>query len=80
MTARRVLSVTDPLCQLAMFMRPDGSAQAAITSNNLRAAVVEIPAPSKGERIVMKRMSDGCVEIFYEDETLVSGLDTRSFG
>lgn len=62
------LTCADPLCKVAVFMRSDGSAQAVVTSNNLRAAVVEVPRPPPGERIVVKRLPDGCVEVGYEGE------------
>jgi hypothetical protein len=62
------VTVADPLCKVAVFMRADGSAQAVVTSNNLRSAVMEVPAPPKGERIVVKRLPDGCVEVVYEAE------------
>ena len=62
------LTCSDPLCKVAVFMRADGSAQAVVSSNNLRAAVVEIPTPPAGERIVVKRLLDGCVEVLYEPE------------
>jgi len=61
------ITVADPLCKVAVFMRANGSAQAVISSNNLRAAVMEIPAPPKGEHIVVKRMPDGCVEVIFEE-------------
>ena len=62
------ITVADPLCKLSIFMKKDGSAQAVVMSNNLRAAVMEIPAPPPGERIVVKREPDGCMEVVYELE------------
>jgi hypothetical protein len=62
------ITVADPRCKVSVFMKPDGSAQAVVMSNNLRSAVMEIPAPPPGERIVVNRMTDGCVEVVYEQE------------
>ena len=31
------------------------------------ASTHEIQKPEKGERIVVKRLSDGCVEVLYEE-------------
>ena len=67
MSARRVLAVTDPLCQVAIAIFKDGSARATVTSNNLQAAVIEIPKPEDGEHISVKRTLDGCVDVWYED-------------
>lgn len=67
MSARRVLAVTDPLCQVAIAIFKDGSARATVTSNNLQAAVVEIPKPGDSEHIAIKRTPDGCVDVWYED-------------
>jgi hypothetical protein len=67
MTPRRVLTVTDPLCQVAIAIFKDGSARATVTSNNLQAAVIEIPKPEDGEHISVKRTPDGCVDVWYED-------------
>ncbi len=66
MTTRRILTVTDPLCQVDVVIFKDGSGQAVVTSNNLRAAEVNIPKPAEGEHIAVKRMPDGCVDVFYE--------------
>lgn len=63
------LICADPLCKVAVFFRADGSAQAAVSPNNMRAAVVEIPKPPAGERIVVQRQSDGCVIIAYEEDS-----------
>jgi len=67
MTARRVLTVTDPTCEVVIFTRRDSSAQAIITSKNRGPTTHEIPAPDTGERIIVKRLPDGCVEVVYED-------------
>jgi phage baseplate assembly protein gpV len=67
MTARRVLTVSDPLCQVVVFMRGNGSAQAVVTSKALAPTTVEIPAAPKGEHIIVQRLSDGCVEIMYDE-------------
>ena len=67
MTARRVLTVSDPLCQVVVFMRDNGSAQAVVTSKTMQPTTVEIPAPPDGERIVVMRLPDGCVEIVYDE-------------
>ena len=67
MTPRRVLTVTDPLCQVAIAIFKDGSGRATVTSNNLQAAVIEIPKPADGEHISVKRTPDGCVDVWYEE-------------
>lgn len=67
MTARRALSVTDPTCEIVVFMRADGSAQAVITPRNRGPSTHEIPKPDEGERIAVKRLPDGCVEVVYEE-------------
>jgi len=63
---RRFITITNPLCQVAVFLRPDGSAQAAVSSGELSVAVMEIPKPPDGERIVIHRGSDGSVDVVYE--------------
>lgn len=65
---RRVLTNSDPLCEVVVIMKSDGSAQAVVMSNNLPQTTVTIPPPGDGERIVVKRTPDGCVDVFYEDE------------
>jgi len=62
------ITIADPRCKLSIFMKKDGSAQAVVMSNNLRSAVMEIPKPPAGERIVVNRMPDGCVEVVYEED------------
>ena len=67
MTARRrIITVTNPTCEVVVFMRQDGSAQAIVTSDR-HTTTHEIPKAPKGERIAVKRMPDGCVEIMYEE-------------
>lgn len=63
---RRMFMVTDPTCEVVVFFRPDGSAQAVATAKK-HSMVGEIPAPPKGERIAVKRLPDGCVEVVYEE-------------
>ena len=63
---RRMFMVTDPTCEVVVFFRPDGSAQAVAIAKK-HTMVGEIPAPSKGEHIVVKRLPDGCVEVLYEE-------------
>ena len=68
MTGRRALTVTDPTCEVVVFMRANGSAQAVITPKNRGPSTHEIPAPAmENEHIVVKRLPDGCVEVLYED-------------
>ena len=47
MTKLRWLTVTDPTCDVVVFMRPDGSAQAVIKARD-HTTTHEIPVPSKG--------------------------------
>lgn len=63
------ITIADPLCKVSVFMRKDGSAQAVVMSNNMRSAVMEIPVPPKGQRIVVRRQPDGCVEVVYEEDS-----------
>ena len=58
--------MTDPTCDIVVFFRPDGSAQAIIKARE-HSTTHEIPAPPEGERIVVKRTPDGCVEVIYEE-------------
>jgi hypothetical protein len=67
MTARRVLTVADPLCQVVVFMRANGTAQAVVTSKTMQPTTIEIPAPPEGERLVVQRLPDGCVEVVYDE-------------
>ena len=67
MSGRRALTVTDPTCEVVVFMRPNGSAQAVVTPRKLPPSTHEISAPGKGEHIVVKRLPDGCVEVLYEE-------------
>jgi hypothetical protein len=67
MTPRRVLTVTDSRCQVAIAIFKDGSGRATVTSNNLQSAVIEIPKPADGEHIAVKRTPDGCVDVWYEE-------------
>lgn len=66
MTTRRVFTVTDPTCEVVVFFRPDGSAEAVATAKK-HTVRGEIPPPPKGERIAVKRTPDGCVEVVYEE-------------
>lgn len=64
---RRVLTNSDPRCEVVIMMRPDGGASAAIMSNNLPVTRHEIEPPREGERLVVKR-TNGCVDVYYEDD------------
>lgn len=66
MTKLRWLTVTNPTCDVVVFMRPDGSAQAVIKARD-HTTTHEIPVPSKGQRMIVKRTPDGCVEVIYEE-------------
>lgn len=66
MTACRVFTVVDPLCQVSIAIFKDGSGRATVTSNNLHTAVIDIPKPADGEHIAVKRTPDGCIDVWYE--------------
>ncbi len=70
MDTRRVLTVADPNCQIVVFTRPDGTAQAIITKSEdgERPTTIEIAKPPKGQRRVVARLPDGSVEVYNDDE------------
>lgn len=76
MTARRVLTVADPSCQVVLFMRADGSAEAFVIKPEDSAkgfivgtlpTMVEIAKPPEGFRIKVSRLPDGAAEVVYSD-------------
>jgi hypothetical protein len=78
MSARRVLTVADPSCQVVIFMRADGSAEALVVKpakDPIKGFVVgtlltrvEIAKPPEGFSIVVARLPDGSAEVVYSDE------------
>jgi hypothetical protein len=67
--AIRIVTVADPHWEVVVFTKPDGGAEAVITSPDSPKKPVHItidPAP-EGMRLVTMRHPDGTVEVFYRD-------------
>ena len=70
MNSRRILTIADPNCQIVVFTRIDGTAQAVITKGDEDGSptTIEIAKPPKGQRRVVARLPDGSVEVYNDDE------------
>jgi hypothetical protein len=67
MSAKRIVTVTDPGCEVVVFSKPDGSAEAVVTHPLTPPTTIQIEKAPKGQRIVTTRFGDGTVEITYQD-------------
>lgn len=66
MKGTRIISVTEPGYEVALFLNGDGSAEAVISRPGDKPISVSIAAPDQGRRIVVERRGD-TFEVLYRD-------------
>lgn len=66
--ATRIISVTEPGYDVALFMNADGGAEAVITRPHEKPTGVNIAPPGRGRRIVVER-KNGTFDVMYKDVT-----------